>query len=216
MDNNKVAALRKEYALRSLEEKDILTNPFLQFKNWFEETMNAEIEEPNGMTLSTIDEQGWPSSRIVLLKGFDENGFVFFTNYESQKGKALLSNPRASIVFWWKELHRQVRIKGDVEKVAPSASLEYFVSRPKGSQIGAWASPQSSVIPDRSFLEKRFQEVADQYKDESSLPLPPHWGGYVVKPIEFEFWQGRQNRLHDRFRFTRNAEKDWNIERLAS
>jgi pyridoxamine 5'-phosphate oxidase len=208
-----IAAIRKDYMLRSLSENDVNKNPISQFSIWWDEAIGSNIEEVNAMTLATVNEHGYPSARIVLLKGFNDNGFVFFTNYESRKGRSLLNNPNAAVVFFWKELERQVRIEGVVEKISEEESLAYFSSRPVESKIGAWASPQSEVIESRNFLEERFKNYEQQFSG-TDIPRPPHWGGYIVKPTRIEFWQGRPGRLHDRIEYNKNKE-DWSIERLA-
>jgi pyridoxamine 5'-phosphate oxidase len=209
-----IAEIRKDYRLSSLSEKEVCSDPFAQFECWWKDALASEIDEVNAMTLATASSDGIPSARIVLLKGFDQNGFVFFTNYNSYKGRQLEENPRACLVFFWKELERQVRITGLVEKVSVAESDDYFRERPAGSRIGAWASPQSEVIPDRQWLlenEKKFQE-----KFAHTEPArPQHWGGYRVRPISFEFWQGRHNRLHDRIQFSLEETGTWKIERLA-
>ena len=199
--------------LRSLSENEVIKSPISQFAIWWEEATSSNIEEVNAMTLATVNEQGYPEARIVLLKGFNENGFVFFTNYESRKGKSLLINPNASIVFFWKELERQVRIQGVVEKISEEESTAYFISRPVESKIGAWASPQSAVIESRTFIEERFKNYEKEFSDQE-IPKPPHWGGYIIKPSRIEFWQGRPGRLHDRIEYNKNNES-WTIERLA-
>ena len=199
--------------LRSLSENDVNKNPINQFAIWWEDAINSNIEEVNAMTLATVNQHGYPEARIVLLKDFNDKGFVFFTNYESRKGKSLLINPNASIVFFWKELERQVRIQGVVEKISEEESTAYFTSRPIESKIGAWASPQSEVIQSRVFLEERFKNYVQQFSDQE-IPKPPHWGGYIIKPSRIEFWQGRPGRLHDRIEYNKNNE-GWAIERLA-
>lgn len=209
-----IADIRKEYRQRSLRESEADPNPFRQFHTWWQEALNSEIDEVNAMTVATASADGVPSARIVLLKGFDERGFVFFTNYNSYKGKQLEENPRACLVFFWKELERQVRITGLVEKVSAQESDEYFNSRPEGSRIGAWASPQSTVIENREWLEKQRHELAKQFQT-NPLTRPPHWGGYRVKPVTMEFWQGRPDRLHDRLLYTLRANGSWVMERLA-
>ena len=180
-----------------------------------EKNIPLRFDEVNAMTLATVDAKGKPSARIVLLKGYTHDGFVFFTNYESAKGQELSANPNAALLFFWKELERQIRIEGTVEKISEADSDAYFHSRPAGSRIGAWVSPQSKVIPGRNFLEENYQKLMMQYPDENKVPRPPHWGGYIVKPVSFEFWQGRSSRLHDRLSFTQNAVGEWIRVRLA-
>src|SRR5215831_711077 len=209
-----ISSIRKDYSLRSLTEKDIDANPFRQFDKWWQEAIHSEIEEVNAMTVATASADGIPSARIILLKGFDEKGFVFFTNYESYKGRQLEENPRACLVFFWKELERQVRITGIVEKVHKKESDDYFNSRPEGSRIGAWTSPQSKIIESREWLEEREKELKNTFHSKP-LTRPPHWGGYLVKPITIEFWQGRPNRLHDRLQYVLMEDGNWAIERLA-
>lgn len=210
-----ISDIRRDYMLKSFDESHAASNPFDQFKDWWEEATSVEIDEVNAMTLATVDLNGKPSARIVLLKGYTHDGFVFFTNYESAKGQELYANPNAALLFFWKELERQIRIEGSVEKISEADSDAYFHSRPAGSRIGAWVSPQSKVIPDRSFLEENYQKLLLQYPDENQVPRPPHWGGYIVKPESFEFWQGRSSRLHDRLRFTKNESGEWIRDRLA-
>ena len=209
-----LADLRQNYTKGGLLKKDVQMNPLQQFRKWFHEAINSEILEPNAMTLATINSEGKPVARIVLLKNLDEQGFIFFTNYQSQKGQNLSDNPWASLVFWWGELERQVRVEGKVAKISESESDQYFYSRPIGSQLGAWASPQSQVIPNRQFLENRLQEFTQQYENKT-VPRPENWGGYRVIPNTIEFWQGRQNRLHDRLCYRLNEEQQWQIDRLA-
>ncbi|HUC81583.1 MAG TPA: pyridoxamine 5'-phosphate oxidase [Flavisolibacter sp.] len=212
--NKEIADLRKEYSSETLLEKDVATSPIQQFQKWWEQALASDILEPNAMTLATASADGLPSARIVLLKGFDEKGFVFYTNYESFKASQLGENPKASLVFHWKELERQVRIMGVVEKVSAGESNEYFQSRPIGSRIGAWTSPQSKVIPNREWIEQEFEKRTKEFSN-GEVPLPPHWGGYVVKPVMVEFWQGRFSRLHDRLQYTLEASGSWKVERLA-
>ena len=214
VNNQTIAALREDYRAKTLEITDVHANPIQQFNEWFQEALDSQIKEANAMTIATVDAQGKPAARIVLLKGFDENGFIFYTNYDSRKGQELAANPNIAVVFLWKDLERQIRIEGIAEKVAPAVSLNYFQSRPKGSQIGAWASPQSQVIPDRSVLEQNVLDLKEKYKNADNLPIPSHWGGYQIKPTLIEFWQGRSSRLHDRLCYTLEG-KTWKIERLA-
>lgn len=205
--------IRTDYRLAELHEDQVNQDPIKQFKLWFGEALKARVIEVNAMTLSTIDVTGNPSARIVLLKDIEQDGFVFYTNYESDKGKEIALHPVVSLVFFWPDLQRQVRIKGKVEKVSEQIAEDYFHTRPTGSQLGAWASPQSNVIANRAVLEKNLAAIMDEYKDQE-IPKPPHWGGYLVIPTSLEFWQGRASRLHDRILYTRGNDK-WNIERLA-
>jgi len=205
--------LRQDYRAASLAESDVDHNPVNQFGKWFREAIDAQLYEPNVMTLATASLSGKPSARILLLKGFDEKGFVFFTNYASKKGHDIAENPQAAMVFFWPELERQVRIEGLIAKVSEEESTAYFHSRPAGSQIGALASPQSTVIPDRLLLENRVQELTAAYA-EKEIPRPEHWGGYVLIPDHIEFWQGRPSRLHDRITYT-SINGVWTINRLA-
>ena len=211
---NSIADIRRDYMLESLLEKDAAKDPVQQFERWWEEAVNSKIDEVNAMTLATATKLGIPSARIVLLKAYEKDGFVFFTNYNSQKGKDIEANPFVSLLFFWKELERQIRIDGRIEKISEADSEAYFNSRPEGSKIGAWSSPQSSVIADRSVIENNFLQNEEKFRDKE-IPRPSHWGGYIVKPVSFEFWQGRSSRLHDRLKYTQNAGAGWTIERLA-
>lgn len=211
--NEQIAALRKDYRLKTLNEEDVALTAIEQFSHWWNEAAASQIDEVNAMTLATATPDGIPSARIVLLKSFDEDGFIFFTNYNSAKGKMLEANPKAALIFFWKELERQIRIEGNVVKLKKEDSDAYFHSRPAGSRIGAWASPQSEIIPNRHILEDNVEKYVAQFKE--GVPRPQHWGGYVVKPVEVEFWQGRSNRLHDRILYTLQPGNIWKIERLA-
>jgi len=205
--------LRQDYRAAALTEQEADKDPISQFASWFTDAMTAKIFEPNVMTLATADKSGKPSARIVLLKGFNEQGFTFYTNYNSHKGKELAENPYAALVFFWAELERQVRIEGSVTKINPQISDQYFHSRPVGSQIGAIASPQSSIIDSRDLLEVKVKQLNEEFKDKE-IPRPEHWGGYIVKPTTIEFWQGRTSRLHDRINY-HLVDGNWIINRLA-
>lgn len=212
MDN--ISKIRKEYSLSALNEKEINADPIRQFQIWFNQAVASQVNEPNAMHLATITADGRPSGRMVLLKGIDKNGFSFFTNYQSNKGKELEDQPACCLTFFWPELERQVRIEGITERLSEEVSTSYFHTRPRGSQIGAWASPQSSHIGDRKILEERVQELEDKFSKEAVIPKPKQWGGYMVKPFLIEFWQGRQDRLHDRLRYFL-LESGWSLRRLA-
>lgn len=208
----KLADLRKSYMKGSLNEEDVKPNPIDQFHLWFEQARASELPEPNAMTVASVDSDGKPSARIVLIKEVTERGFVFFTNYDSRKGQALVANPHAALLFFWPELERQIRIEGAIEKLSEAESDAYYQSRPLDSRIGAWASPQSQVIPGRAYLVKKAAEYALQFGLHP--PRPPHWGGFLVRPHAIEFWQGRPSRLHDRIHYTKQTDQ-WKIERLA-
>jgi pyridoxamine 5'-phosphate oxidase len=208
-----IAHLRKEYMRERFDEQDAAADPFEQFGRWFDEALKAELPEANAMTLATANRAGIPTARIVLIKGFDAHGFVFFTNYASRKGRELAENPEACLLFHWVGLERQVRIEGRVEKVSGAESDAYFKERPLGSRHGAWASTQSAVLPNREVLEARVAQIAREMGDDP--PRPPHWGGYRLKPRLFEFWQGRPSRLHDRLQYTPAQGGGWRIERLS-
>ena len=214
MSDNNYADIREEYKKGSLEVSDTLADPIQQFQKWFKEAQDAEVMEVNAMCLSTVDKDGQPDARIVLVKDVSEKGFVFYTNYESHKGQELEANPYASLTFFWPELQRQVRIRGTVKKVSEETSAEYFHSRPRGSQIGAWTSPQSQEISGRGTLEIREKEFEERFNGKE-IPKPDHWGGYLVKPESVEFWQGRPSRLHDRIFYSQQASGEWKRNRLA-
>jgi pyridoxamine 5'-phosphate oxidase len=232
-----LADLRREYNLAGLRRSDLQPDPLAQFRKWFDQASGArasgrlrkffvrlyksllmasgaEQVDVNAMTLATVDKEGRPSARVVLLKGVDERGFIFYTNYRSRKGQDLAGNPQAALVFYWPDLERQVCVAGEVSQLPPAESDLYFKSRPRGSRIGAWASNQSEVVADRAVLEKKWEEFETKYPGPE-VPRPAHWGGYVLVPSRVDFWQGRPNRLHDRFRYTRRPDKSWNIERLC-
>ncbi len=216
MDSRKldIAALRHDYVAHGLRRSDLEADPIKQFSKWFGEAAEAEIRDVNAMSLATATTDGIPSVRIVLLKGVSERGFVFYTNYASEKGRQLEQNPRAALNLFWVQLERQIRISGPVEKTSQKESEEYFHARPIGSQLGAWASEQSEIIADRDVLEAQLKTATDRYGG-GVIPLPPHWGGYRVVPETIEFWQGRTNRLHDRFRYSRQENGPWQIDRLS-
>jgi len=206
-------SIRQDYKKFTLDEKDVNPNPFLQFGEWFKLAEESNLTEYYIMTLATADKEGKPSARIVLLRNFDENGFVFYTNYTSRKGNDIFENPNAALLFFWQDLERQVRIEGTLTKQTAEESDSYFASRPFESKLGAWTSEQSKVIESRNVLDERFAEVSKKYAD-GNVPRPPHWGGYVLKPTHIEFWQGRPSRLHDRILFTMENNV-WKMERLA-
>ena len=213
LSSDDLARVRKEYSRHSLDELDVDLNPFAQFHLWFQEAMKAELPEPNAMVLATATLEGKPSARVVLLKGFDDRGLVFFTNYEGRKSVELAENPQAALLFFWVGLERQVRIEGTVERTSKHESEEYFRARPLESRLSAWASRQSSVIPSRSFLEQKMSDLKSHFGNQE-IPLPPFWGGFRLQPHAFEFWQGRENRLHDRVLYSLQ-EGVWRIERLS-
>ncbi|MGC4021187.1 MAG: pyridoxamine 5'-phosphate oxidase [Cyclobacteriaceae bacterium] len=209
-----ISDIRKDYSKSSLDITSVDKNPLTQFTRWFEEALKSEVDEPNAFTLSTVSEDGRPSGRIVLLKGVESGKFIFYTNYQSSKGKELENNPACALTFFWPELERQVRIEGVASKIDTSLSEKYFQSRPRESQIGAWASPQSAVISDREILDARVKELQKKFDGVDKLPKPNQWGGYEVEPNEIEFWQGRPNRLHDRIVFYK-VDAVWQVHRLA-
>lgn len=213
-ENNSIASMRKVYQLKSLDEKEVSPDPIKQFDRWWQEAIKEHVEEPNAMTLATCGASGKPSARIVLLKSFSDNGFVFYTNYSSRKAGDLKANSFAAIVFFWKELERQVRIEGKVKKVSDKESEDYFAVRPRESQLGAWSSPQSRSIPDANTLQENMKKYYDQFHGKE-VPRPDFWGGYVVEPDLIEFWQGKPGRLHDRLQYTLRENAQWQLERLA-
>ncbi|GAB2536839.1 pyridoxamine 5'-phosphate oxidase [Rufibacter soli] len=210
-----LADIRINYSLKELTVEAVSPDPFQQFGTWMQEALSAKVEEPTAFTLSTCSAQGKPSARVVLLKALESEGFVFYTNYESRKGQQLLENPFAALTFFWPALERQVRVEGTVERVSAQASDDYFHSRPRGSQIGAWSSPQSQPIQDRQVLDILAKEYEAKFADQEVVPRPPHWGGYLVRPLKVEFWQGRQNRLHDRLLYKQQEGGNWHLQRLA-
>jgi pyridoxamine 5'-phosphate oxidase len=210
---DELAALRREYGDSGLDHPDLTPDPIAMFRHWMHDTVVAGLHEPNAMVVSTVSADGLPSSRMVLLKGVDERGFVFYSNYDSRKGGELATNPHAALLFPWHDLQRQVRVEGGVEQLTPEESAAYFATRPRGSQLGAWASPQSDEVPSREQLESRYAEMEERFGD-GEVPLPPHWGGYLVRPDVVEFWQGRRGRMHDRLVYRRTGE-DWVTVRLA-
>jgi pyridoxamine 5'-phosphate oxidase len=211
---NDIEKLRQEYSKASLDSANVNANPIQQFEKWFSEAQQTNVPEPNAMSLATVASNGRPSLRIVLLKGIENGNFLFYTNYQSKKGIQLADNPACALTFFWPELERQIRVEGVVERLSPEKSTDYFQSRPRGSQLGAWASPQSSSIKDRSILEQRLHEMEKKFEGVDKLPKPEQWGGYSVIPHVIEFWQGRRNRLHDRIEFTK-SDGVWKMVRLA-
>lgn len=212
---NNISKLRQNYTLGGLDKADVDSDPIKQFTLWFQQAVDSDLLEPNAMTLATATPDGKPTARIVLLKGFSDRGFVFYTNYESQKGQQLIANPYAALVFLWDKLERQIRIEGKVEQLSPAESDDYFHSRPKASQLGAWASNQSQVIADRQVLEQNLSALETKYADATIVPRPKHWGGFKVIPHQIEFWQGRPSRLHDRLVYYLQDDGSWEIERLS-
>lgn len=206
--------IRGKYTTKGLDIPDLDKNPFKQFETWFNDAIQAEVSEPNAMMLATVGNDMMPSVRAVLLKTFDEKGFVFFTNYKSKKAKQIEENPNAASLFSWIDMERQIKIEGSIEKISTADSLKYFLSRPKGSQIGAWVSHQSSIITSRSLLEQKFDEIKRKFV-KGEVPFPDFWGGYIIKPVRIEFWQGGQDRLHDRFLYEKDENDTWTIKRLA-
>lgn len=213
MKTKDLEKLREEYSQNTLDEKDVDSNPINQFQNWLSESLSSKIPEPNAMTLSTVDSSHKPHSRIVLLKGIDEGNFIFYSNYNSDKGREMDGNPNVSLCFLWKELERQIRIEGTVTKLSREESEEYFHNRPLKSQIGAIASDQSSELENRAVLEDKFQQLSELYST-GHVPMPDYWGGYIVEPTSIEFWQGRRSRLHDRIKYEKNK-NSWIIKRLS-
>ena len=205
---------RNEYLKGGLERENLNSNPFKQFGEWFNNACECKVHEPNAMTVSTVDSNGFPSSRVVLLKSWDEKGFVFYTNYTSKKAKDIEVNNKVSLLFFWVDLERQLRIDGFAEKVSTTESLRYFLSRPFGSRLGAWVSHQSTIISSRSLLEMQFEKMKNKFAD-GKIPLPDFWGGFRIVPCRFEFWQGRENRLHDRFEYKLKSDNTWEISRLS-
>jgi pyridoxamine 5'-phosphate oxidase len=215
MDEIDLAALRHEYETKGLRRAEMHPDPIEQFATWFSTAVNSGLAEPNAVILATADGEGKPSARVVLLKGFDHRGFVFFTNYLSRKGRELEANPVAEFALYWQPLKRQIRVGGRVEKTSRAESQTYFHSRPRGSQLGAWVSHQSEVVDARRILDARMAEMVERFAKHDVIELPPHWGGYRIVPETVEFWQGQVNRLHDRFRYTRQNDGSWLLERLA-
>ncbi|CAN5520942.1 pyridoxamine 5'-phosphate oxidase [soil metagenome] len=215
MDAIDLAGLHREYETKGLRRAEMHPDPVEQFATWFSTAVNSGLADANAISLATATAEGRPSVRIVLLKGFDQRGFVFFTNYESEKGRDLAANPQAAFAVYWVQLERQIRVAGRVEKTSRPESETYFEGRPRGSKLGAWVSHQSEVIDARRILDARLAEMTERFAGKEEIELPPHWGGYRVIPATIEFWQGRANRLHDRFRYTRAGDNGWTLERLA-
>jgi pyridoxamine 5'-phosphate oxidase len=209
-----LAALRREYAAGGLHESDLLPDPIAMFRRWMHDAVAARLYEPNAMVVGTATPSGVPSVRMVLLKGLDERGLVFYTNYESRKGRELAANPACALLFPWHDLERQVRVEGTASRLTEAENAAYFGTRPRGSQLGAWASPQSQVVADRAALDERYDGVAGRFRD-TDVPLPPRWGGFRVTPEAVEFWQGRSGRMHDRLRYRRRGPAEWVVDRLA-
>ncbi len=214
MSERELSQLRQEYVAGGLAEEDLEPEPVAMFRRWLHDVVTAGVHEPNAMVLATVGREGRPSSRMVLLKGLDERGFAFYTNYDSRKGADLAANPHCALLFPWHGLERQVRVEGTASRLTEEENAAYFGSRPRASQIGAWASPQSRVVASRAELDRRYDEVAARFPEGSDVPLPPHWGGYLVVPEMMEFWQGRRGRMHDRLVYRRDAEV-WTAARLA-
>jgi pyridoxamine 5'-phosphate oxidase len=212
--DKRIADLRQEYSAQNLNESEVAADAVDQFGKWWQQAVSSEIKEPNAMILATASADGLPAARVMLLKGFNTEGFLFFTNYKSYKSMQLEENPKACLVFFWGELEHQVRVVGLVSKAGDAINDEYFQSRPLGSRIGAWASPQSSVVESREWLDTRFDKLTQEYSGKD-ISRPPHWGGYLVKPVTIEFWQGRPGRLHDRIQYSLQEDGTWKIERLA-
>jgi len=212
--NLSLEALRQKYGDEGLDHDSLHADPLMQFQTWFEQAVDSGMSEPNGMCLATATISGAPSQRTVLMKSYDENGFIFYTNFGSRKAQQIAENNRVSLIFPWISLHRQVIIEGSAEKISTAESMKYFATRPRGSKLGAWSSHQSEVLSTRSMLEAKLNEIKNKFAN-GDIPLPSFWGGYRVKPTRIEFWQGRQHRLHDRFLFTLTEEKSWRVERLA-